>query len=227
MIYKEQQFIKVIEQSFKMYREHGPQSPEKLKPLHKYLADVLLDIWGKEYEVHYYGDKNAGDTSKEKKITGKYNDKNIDITVTKDNVPIFCVGVKFVSSNYKQNAYNYFEGMMGETANIQRIDVPYAHIIVLPQKLPYFDKQGNITKYEIIKDNDIQKYVNLVFDIQNPHKPFTMGFFVIDINQDNTICANDLQSFSREIAQLLQNKLSMSTFFNEINAYKDYLKIKK
>jgi hypothetical protein len=169
------------------------------------------------------GNADFGDLSKEKKITGKYNNKTIDITITKNNIPVFCVGVKFVSSNYKQNSYNYFEGMMGETANIQRIDVPYAHIIILPQKLPYFEKDGNVKKYEIIKNSDLQKYINLIFDIQNPHKPYAIGFFVIDINNNNTITKNDVSnSFSDTVAKRLKEKLSLESFFDSILEYKEH-----
>jgi len=224
MKYKEQELIKVLEDSFKAYKEHGPQSPAKIKPLHKYLADVILDIWGNDFQVHYMGD----DLSKEKKIAGKYNEKTIDITITKNNIPVFCVGIKFISSNYKQNSYNYFESMMGETANIQRNDIPYAHIIILPQKLPYIDKNGNVIKYEIIKDKDIQKYINLVFDIQNPHKPYSLGFFVIDINNDGTITKNNpSNSFSEVVAKRLQEKLSLEFFFDSMLEYKEHFTSQK
>ena len=223
MKFKEQELIQALEASFKAYKEYGARSTAKLKPLHKYLADILLDIWGNDFKVHYMGDVDAEDFSKEKKIKGKYNNKTIDVTITKDNTPVFCLGIKFVCSNYKQNSYNYFEGMMGETANIQRTDIHYAHIIVLPQKLPYFNKDGSVKKYEIIKDIDLQKYINLVFDIQNPHKPYAMGFFIIDINNDGTITKNDVNtSFSDIVAKLLKDRLSLESFFDSILEYKEH-----
>lgn len=65
------------------------------------------------------------------KVKGKYYDKDIDITVTKDNKPVMCIGIKFITSNYKQNTNNYFENMMGETANIQALkNLPYFQLIV-------------------------------------------------------------------------------------------------
>ncbi len=51
------------------------------------------------------------------------------------------MGLKFVTSNYKQNANNYFESMMGETANIQRQNIPYAQVIVLRYETPYYKKK--------------------------------------------------------------------------------------
>ena len=41
MAYNETEFLKAIEQSFKMYKLHGARNTEKLKPIHKYIADTL------------------------------------------------------------------------------------------------------------------------------------------------------------------------------------------
>lgn len=124
-MYIEKNFIKAISQSFKKYIEHGSRSTEKLKPIHNFVAQTLQTIFGEDYELHVMGDDN-----KEMKVEGKYYDKDIDVTVTKDNKPVVCLGIKFVTSNYKQNANNYFENMMGETANIQaRKDLPYYQLI--------------------------------------------------------------------------------------------------
>lgn len=62
--------------------------------------------------------------------------------------------------------------MIGETANIQRQDIPYAQVIVLRYETPYYKKglgkQKNKipSKIEIINQKDLNKYVNLVFDTQ-------------------------------------------------------------
>jgi hypothetical protein len=151
-MYNEKQFIKAIEQSFQMYKLHGARSTEKLKPIHKFVADTLKGIWGKSFEIHYMGDKK-----KEMTVDGKYYPKDIDITVAKEGRAVFCLGIKFVTSNYKQNANNYFENMMGETANIQAVgNLPYAQMIILRHETPYYkknetEKSSNIG---IINDKD-------------------------------------------------------------------------
>lgn len=82
-----------------------------------------------------------GDDNKELTVEGKYYPKDIDITVTKKGTPVFCLGIKFVTSNYKQNANNYFENMMGETANTQAIgNLPYAQRLILRNETPYYLK---------------------------------------------------------------------------------------
>jgi len=91
MKYKEQEFIKVLEASFLAYKERGARSTAKLKKLHKYFADLLLKIWGNDFNVFYMGDKDLGDRTKEKKVEGKYYPKNIDITITRGGNPVFCL----------------------------------------------------------------------------------------------------------------------------------------
>ncbi|MDR2126550.1 MAG: hypothetical protein LBP63_06960 [Prevotellaceae bacterium] len=142
-MYNEKQLIEAIEQSFKMYKLHGARSTEKLKPIHKFIADTLSTIWGKKFEICY-----MSDNTREKTIEGKYYPKDIDVTVLDGEKPIFCLGIKFVTSNYKQNANNYFENMMGETANIQALgNLPYAQLIILRHETPYYKKNET----EIIK----------------------------------------------------------------------------
>ncbi|MDR1848095.1 MAG: hypothetical protein LBR17_08300 [Bacteroidales bacterium] len=134
MLYNEKEFITAIEESFKMYKLYGARSTQKLKPLHLYVAKMMSEIWGKDFDIHCIGENNH-----ELNVEGKYYPKDIDITVTDNGKPVFCLGIKFVTSNYKQNANNYFENMMGETANIQALgNLPYAQLIVLRHKILKF-----------------------------------------------------------------------------------------
>lgn len=117
---------------------------------------MLRAIWGKKYSVCY-----MGASSKEAKVPGKYYPKDIDIAVIDNKTPVFCLGIKFITSNYKQNANNYFENMMGETANLQASQIPYAHIIIMRHQTPYYEKNNSETpkKTEIINKKDITKYL--------------------------------------------------------------------
>jgi len=180
MKYKEQELIKALEASFKAYKDYGARSTAKLKPLHKFLADTLAGIWGKTHTIHFLGEE-----SKEMTIEGKYYPKDIDITVAKNGEPVFCLGIKFVTSNYKQNANNYFENMMGETANIQAVgNLPYAQLLILRRETPYYLKNETETpsKIEIINDKDIAKYLKLIFDNPQAHRPDYLGIQLIDID---------------------------------------------
>ncbi|KAK3604965.1 hypothetical protein CHS0354_000629 [Potamilus streckersoni] len=183
-MYNENNFLKALSQSFKNYLEHGARSTEKLKLIHLFLAKTLQKVFGKGYEMYY-----LGENTKELTVEGKYYPKDIDITVTHNEKPVFCLGLKFVTSNYKQNANNYFEGMMGETANIQRQNIPYSQVIVLRHETPYYkkglddQKDKTSAKNEIINQKDLSKYVNLMFDTQQAHRPFAIGILLVDINE--------------------------------------------
>lgn len=51
----EQQLAQAVSASFAKYNSHGPRSPEKLKPLHGFVAAYLASIFGSAYKLHYLG----------------------------------------------------------------------------------------------------------------------------------------------------------------------------
>ena len=68
-------------------------------------------------------------------MSGRYMEKRVDIVVLKDEKDIAGIGVKFVMSNYSQNSNNYFENMLGETANIRAGKKKYFQVLLLPERL--------------------------------------------------------------------------------------------
>jgi hypothetical protein len=225
-MYNEQEFIESIKQSFAKYKKHGARSTQKLIPLHKYITDVLKYIWGTDYVYSF-----MGEGTKEAKVEGKYYPKDVDVAVTKNEEVIFCLGIKFITSNYKQNANNYFENMMGETANIQSNKIPYAHLIVMRHKTPYYKKNDSITpnKIEIINEKDIQKYLNLIYDTPQAHRPDELCIFLVDINEKTgEVMKTDIKvAFSENFSALIEDKLSAENFFKQIENRRKYLEIAK
>lgn len=226
-MYRENEFLKALSQSFKNYLEYGSRSPEKLKPIHRFLAETLHSIFGEGYEAHY-----LGENSKEFTIEGKYYPKDIDVTITHNGKPIFCLGVKFVTSNYKQNVNNYFEGMMGETANIQRQSIPYAQVIVLRYETPYYKKSSEKQKdkvpekMEIVNQRDLSKYVKLAFDMEQAHRPFAIGILVVKIDK-KTGRASKVKPDSfleQDFSEVLENKASISNLFKEVENFAKFYK---
>ena len=221
--------ISAIEHSFKNYIEieNGARSPKKLIPIHGYFASILFKIFGNKYKISYY---TGGEDSKEFTVDGEYYSKRIDITVTRDGTPIFCLGIKFITSNFKQNANNYFEAMMGETANIQTRGIPYAHLIIFREKTPYYEKSQNrkVKKIEIIADKDIQKYLKLQFNGPQVHRPKYLGIQFVDIDEKTgkVELTEASSALSPDIAKLLRDNLSLEKFFEEIKSFKNYLEEK-
>ena len=173
------EFLSVVGDSFKKFLETGSRSNEKLKILHGAIAKDLQKRLGNEYWVQSLG---VGD-GKEMKIDGRYIDKAVDITILKKDKPIAGIGVKFVMQNYSQNSNNYFENMLGETANIRCANIPYFQIFIIPDKLPYYKNDGTFQKWEEFSSHNSAKYLTLSKDdIQTSiHTPTKTLLFVIHL----------------------------------------------
>ena len=172
-----QEFLTVVGNSFKKFLETGSRSNEKLKILHGAIANDLQNRLGKGYSIQSLGIGNG----KEMKIDGRYIDKAVDITILKNAIPIAGIGVKFVMQNYSQNSNNYFENMLGETANIRCANIPYFQIFIIPDKLPYYRSDGTFQKWEEFTTHNSEKYLTLSKDdIQTSiHTPTKTLLFVI------------------------------------------------
>jgi hypothetical protein len=173
------EFLKVVGESFKKFIETGSRSNEKLKILHGAIANDLKQRLGTGFSVCSLG---IGD-SKEMKIEGRYIDKAVDITILKNESPIAGIGVKFVMQNYSQNSNNYFENMLGETANIRCANIPYFQIFIIPDKLPYYKNDGSIQKWEEFSLHNSEKYLILSRDDihSSIHTPTKTLLFVIHL----------------------------------------------
>lgn len=220
-VYDHAKFIGVVEQSFDNYLTYGKRSSKKMLPIHNYLANSLFTVFGNAYEVF------CMERNKEYKVTGKYYDKNVDIAVVRNNTPVMCVGVKFITSNYKQNANNYFESILGETANIQTVEnVPYAHMLIFRRNTPYYDISGSVKRIETLSDDDMRKYIRLMFDFNYLHRPFGLGISIVDI-ENKAVQESDYYSiFSAQVADVLTNTLSNKKLFQDIIDRKIYLDYK-
>ena len=182
------EFLQVVRDSFKKFLQTGSRSNEKLKILHGAIANDLKSRLGDGFGVRSLG---IGE-GKEMKIGGRYIEKVVDITITKNNNPIAGIGVKFVMQNYSQNSNNYFENMLGETANIRCANIPYFQIFIIPDKLPYYDNSGKFKKWEEFTEHNSEKYLTLSRDdIQTSiHTPTKTLLFVIHLEDVSTKIAS-------------------------------------
>ena len=212
-------FIKVINTSFAAYnKKGGARSNKKLIPIHKFLSEIILGKLKKGYLIKSLG---IGD-GKEATVDGKYYPKDLDVAVFKDDKIIATVSFKFVTSNYQQNANNYFENLMGETANIRRQNIGFAHFLVLRGHTLYYSKnKGNLRgkekKIEIISDKHLQKYIKLFNDMDFPHKPDLIGICLLDFNKNKKAEFVNLDNFDFSIKtkQLLKNEFSLNKFLDK------------
>ncbi len=141
--YKNNQYLEAIKESFEIYLKNGSStSNEKLKPLHSAFAKDLKERFDNEYIIKSLG--LDGVNGKEGIITGKYADKKVDISVFDKDRPIGGFAIKFAMRNVAQNLVNYFDNMLGETVNIRSVSVPYFQVLILFDKIPYFDEKKTI-----------------------------------------------------------------------------------
>ena len=162
-----QRFSEVIRQSFLIFLnglesgKNASRSIDKLAVLHGNIAGDMASRLGNDYLIYALGFRDEGEAS----IRGRYFDKKVDIAVFDAcRKPVAGIGVKFVMQNFSQNANNYFENMLGETANIQCADVPYFQILVLPEKMPHFRSGRKFNKWEHLTPERMKKYVVLSGD---------------------------------------------------------------
>jgi hypothetical protein len=85
--------------------------------------------------------------------------------------------------NYSQNSNNYFENMLGETANIRSTNTPYFKILIIPEKIPYYKNNGKIDKWETFSLHNSKKYSILSNDDfeKSTHTPTKTLLFVIKL----------------------------------------------
>lgn len=190
-----QDFLSTILGSFKSFVSIGTsRSTAKLKPLHGAIARDIASILGRDYIIKSqgYGDDREGN------IKGRYIDKMVDITILHRATlkAVAGIAVKFVMQNYSQNSNNYFENMLGETANIRTANCPYFQIFIILDKLPYYQNSGTISKWEEFTDHNISKYCKLSFDdtdlfYHTPNKTLIYVVHVMPEINANTIHTKD------------------------------------
>ena len=177
-------FLGYLHQSFQEYAQHGGRSTKKLADIHGGIArDLHQHLPTADYEVHSMGYGEG----KEKTLPGYYMNKRVDITVLRNHVAVAAVGVKFVMSNYQQNAANYFENMLGETANLRVNDIPYYQILAMPDAAPYFqrDETKTIKRWETLTEAKLDRYTRLSNTNQAYlHTPTTMLMYIVSTGAD-------------------------------------------
>ncbi len=216
-------FLRVLRDSFKVYLQTDARSNKKLKILHGSIAKDLSQLLGKKYQI-----KSLGfGIGKEAKISGRYMDKTADISIFKNEKALACVAVKYIMSNYSQNSNNYFEGMLGETANLRTNNKAYFQIVILPKRVPYFKKDGSISKIETITAHNIEKYFKLSQDDVNVymHTPTKTLFYLIDTPQISLTSVKNKIDYVDYLLGIKDFKVSLCNDkynFKESVIYNDY-----
>ncbi len=225
--------INILKTSFKSYLERGTsRSTAKLKSLHGYIAQDLKNLLGEDFSVKSQGYEK----DKEGKIMGRYYLKNVDITIYHKGEAVAGYSLKFVMRNYSQNSNNYFENMLGETANIRTNSIPYFQIFIIFDKVPYYGKGGEFKKYDKISDHNLEKYITLSND--NPdlffHTPDKTLVILLSLKEkeQNYKFKNECEYSNYYLSNIEdKNLLTYSSKFTQtfgnsviLNDYEDFIK---
>ncbi|AOX44210.1 hypothetical protein S100390_v1c08740 [Spiroplasma sp. NBRC 100390] len=171
-------FLKVFMKNLK--DKSGERSADKVNNIHGVIAKHLQKLMGNDYVL-----KTKLTTGKEEQIKGRYINKRVDIVIERKNgKQVAGIGLKSILSSYIKNRNNYFENMLGETANIRCNNIPYFQIVILPYKSPNFKKDGEITSYSRI--SDLNNYIQLSKDntVSFFHTPIKTLLMIIDYLPD-------------------------------------------
>ena len=240
-----EEFLNVIKESFATYLSVGTsRSTAKLKKLHGNIARDIKEKLGNDFTIQSQGYEE----DREGKIEGRYYSKNVDITVNYKSQPVAGYAIKFVMRNYSQNSNNYFENMLGETANLRANNIPYFQIFIIFDKVPYYQKGGEFLKYDIISEHNFDKYLKLSID--NPdiffHIPDKTLVILISLKEkaDNykfvdesdyatyytsILNDNNIMEYSKKIDDIFGNSIILNNYteFIERTCYIIMGKIKK
>lgn len=212
------QFLEAITLAFRAYRRYGARSNKKLLPIHTWLSNEINKNTKRRYLIRSLG--NGG----EYEIDGKYYPKRVDIAVFKHDSPIATVSFRFVTSNYAQNSNNYFENLLGESANIRRMNIGFAHFLVLRAHTPYYKKtiskrKPKKKKPEKLSNHHIEKYIKLFKDLDFPHKPEVLGIEIIDFKENKAYFPNLGEiDISKENIKIIKEKFSLEIFLRKFSA---------
>lgn len=227
-------FLQTLKEAFDIFLTTGSHSNKKLIILHKKVATDILSLLGDDYSAKSLG---IGD-GKEASLKGRYFDKNVDVVFYKkdnndQNVAIAGLGVKMVMQNYAQNSNNYFENMMGETANIRCSNIPYFQLFAIPDKIPYYNDENKITKWEGFSVHHAQKYLAMSNDniesyMHTPTKTLLFAYHIPDAPEPPTTKQEYVNYYSTKLNTLTftTSSVDYGNFGNAVvfNDYEDFVR---
>ena len=185
-------FVKAVREAYRRTMTDGARSTSRIKVLHGWVQNEIRSLLGPDYEIRGLSDDPD---SGEERVAGWYYPKNVDVSVKRDGAVLGVVSCKFINSNYKQNANNYFENQMGETANLRRNDIVFGNIFCVSEPIPYRSRKGDVNKIEHIRGSDIEKYSKLEYDHTHLHAPDIQALVVVQLDMEKDeitgICTRD------------------------------------
>lgn len=222
----EKELLDAIKKSYVAFINHGSRSPKKLHSLHGVISKKVHEVLDNGFEVNSmsYG------REKEDKFCGLSYDKRVDISILKNGEQLGAIAVKFATSNYNQNANNYFEQMIGETFNLRGKSIIYIQVLIIRNPIPYRkqDREKG-DRIQHMKDYHMAKYRKLL-DVSIQQYGVPNLFFIKMVNINNGIDSkdnvdiNDVEISEFDIDQLADVTDKTKAFYEKYSHFDKFLK---
>ena len=207
-----QRFLKTMQDWHWEARQY-PRSNGRTKILHGWIQEELKRELGRDYQLT----GQSRSSSHEATVEGLYYPKKVDILVSRGGRNLGIISVKSAASNYSQNSNNYFENLIGETANLRGANIAYGHFFCITYPVPYYEDGGYFRNWEYIKNHHIQKYFKLQADsAYQLHVPDEMAIGIVDLDTDGDAITGITDPATMDISDAIRaalvNELSVEHF---------------
>lgn len=128
--------------AFQIYKEKTSRSSGKVEIIHKFIGQAIEEASGNKLTCLTNGRKTHMN------VRGAIYPQDQDVLITKEKNLAAVVSVKFVMQNYAQNAHNYLQNLIGECVNIKLTGKKFIYILIMPEKIPHYKKDGTMDKLE-------------------------------------------------------------------------------
>ena len=225
----ETRFLDALQRTYAVYlsMDHGSRSPRKAEVLVLWIKKELKAVLGNKYTVTSMYDGTPG--SPVEPVTGKYYNKNVNISVSRDGKDVGIINVSFVNSSLGKNANNYIEGQLGLIANLRSNNIVFGSLFCLTNPVPEYEEDagGNMIckKIEYINNDYIKTYHTLVSERPKPlHAPDVQGICIVNsdvtIGRDRTATTIPILATRQDLSQpnaANLNTTNLGIVFNEMD----------
>ncbi len=219
-------FLAALQRTYAVYlsMNHGSRSPKKPEVLVTWIKQELEAVLGNKYTV-----TSMYEIPKPDPVKGRYYDKNVNISVSRDGKDVGIIDVGFVNSSLGKNTNNYIGGQLGLIANLRSNNIVFGSLFCLTNPVPEYEEDagGNMIckKLDYINNDDIKTYHTLVSERPKPlHAPDVQGICIVNsdviIGRDRTATTIPILATRQDLSQpnaANLNTTNLDIVFNEMD----------
>ncbi len=158
-----QKFVQIIKQSHENMAKFGKTSSKRVSVFHGFLARLLQYKLGTDFDIYADGYSYGNEYI----ISGNFDNKKVDVAITKKGRIVGAVAFKLLANNFKQNNKNFIEAMLGEATQLRGLGVPYGFCYLIPEKslhLGVGSRRQKFMSFDVLTQADIKVYYDIITD---------------------------------------------------------------